>query len=77
MRKNIARMGFLGALLGLVSGQGLTQSPRFDANDVQGNDEGKISYTPFYGHNPIFIPSRSQKVKSKILRANNKRQGRN
>ena len=76
MRKNIARMGFLGELFGMMGGQGLSQT-RFDANDVQGNDEWKVILIPRYGHNPIYVPSRSQRIKSKRLKISNARQGRN
>ncbi len=48
-----------------------------DSRDVQGNDEGRETVMPFWaGHQPIFIPSWSQRVKSKRLIASNKRQGR-
>lgn len=77
MRKNVARMGMLSSLLGLMGLGSLTTQPVAQSKDVQNKYEGKQVVTTFWGGSqPIYIPSHSQKVKSKKLRVSNKRQGR-
>lgn len=71
MKKMGAYLGMLGAMLSM--GTMSAQAPK-DSRDVQGKDEGQENAVPYwYGHQPIFIPSHSQKVKSKQMRAKNQR----
>lgn len=60
-----------------IMGMGATMKAPQDSKDVQDKHEGTTQPLPYYwGHQPIHIRSRSQKVKSKRLRASNKRQNR-
>ncbi len=77
MRKNSARLGMLGTMLAMFGMGGLSNQAPLDGRDVQGQDEGRENVSHFWsGHQPIYIPSWSQRVKSKRLIASNKRQGR-
>lgn len=63
-------MGKLGSIISSMMGK----HPMQDSKDVQDKDEGRQTPIVFWGmSNPIFIPSKSQRVKSKILRKRNEK----
>ena len=68
MKKSLGILGMLGAILGMNSTHAFK-----DSNDVKGKKEGKQSSVSSFGanHQPIYIPSRSQKIKSKQLAKRN------
>lgn len=70
MRKMASYLGALGAMLSMGSAQ--AQAPT-EGRNVQGLNEGGETAVYWYGHQPIFIPSWSQRVKSKQMKATNKR----
>lgn len=65
--------GKLATVMGLGA---MFNNPYFDAKDIKDEYEGVPTPVYFSSSNPIHIPSRSQRVKSKRLKASNKRQGR-
>lgn len=76
MRKVGKIASIMGAMMGSILGGNNTMSrgeAYKDSNDVQGNDEGRESVPFFFGSSPqpIFIPSKSQRVKSKRLALRN------
>ena len=64
----MGKLGKFGSILNAMMGK----HPMQDSNDVKGKDEGRETPIVFWGmSNPIFIPSKSQRVKSKILAKRN------
>lgn len=72
------KKSFLGVMATAMGLGAMFINPFKDAKDVQDKHEGGETQPLFYSNNsnPIYIPSRSQRVKSKRLRASNKKQGR-
>jgi hypothetical protein len=74
MRKVGKIASIMGAMMGTILGNNtMSRGEAYkDSNDVQGNDEGRTTAPVFWGmSNPIFIPSKSQRVKSKRLALRN------
>ena len=75
MKKTGKIASIMGAMMGSILGNNtMSRGVAFkDSNDVQGKDEGRESVPFFFGANsqPIFIPSKSQRVKSKRLALRN------
>jgi len=74
MKKGTKIASLMGMMSSVLGGMTLSKGDSFkDSNDVQNKDEGRQSTPIFFGSNPqpIFIPSKSQRIKSKRLAKRN------